>query len=187
MPTGAQRVAIAQRITELQQALWPGPEDATLMHLGDLIKEYAASRIDADTVAIKASAYLDAVGDLPAWAVREAIRRWRRGEVDADAQALEFAPRPAKLKAIAERIVMVAKGQANRLQRILDAEPHEDLTPAQMQANSQRTQALLADLTRSENRTPEAGTAHSDRLQALSQLREAEAKAKSQQTREDVA
>lgn len=189
MPTGPQRAAIAQRITELQQAVRPGPTEDTVTLIGELIQEFAPARLDPKTVSIKAEAYMDAVEDLPAWTLREAIYRWHRGQVTvSDPSVLEFAPKPFRLKAIADGILVVAKGQAIRLQRILDAEAEEELSDAELQANSARMSGLLAALNKAktENRTPEAGTAHTDRLQALSTLREAEAKARSSESEEGV-
>lgn len=146
MPTGPQRQAIAQRIAELQDAARPGPTKRTLAMLGELINEHAPSRLDEETVSIKAEAYLDALEDLPAWAVREAIRRWRRGEVNADAKDLDFAPKPPRLRRIAQAIAAVPVGQALRLQRILDAEPEKPLTDAQREENQARYGEVLKQL-----------------------------------------
>jgi len=114
--------------------------------LGELINEHAAARLDEETVSIKAEAYLDALEDLPAWAVREAIRRWRRGEVNADAKDLDFAPKPPRLRRIAQAIAAVPVGQALRLQRILDAEPEKSLTDAERDANQARYGEVLKQL-----------------------------------------
>lgn len=143
MPTGAQRAAIERRITELRRAERPGPESEILAHVGDLILEYATSRMDDRQVAAKAGAYLDALADVPAWAVREAIVRWRCGPDGVDPQALDFAPKPHRLKAMAERIALVARGQASRLQRILDAEAEDEITEAEREANQRSLNALL--------------------------------------------
>lgn len=145
MPTGPQRVAIERRISELRRADRPGPEAEILAHVGDLILEYATARMDDRQVAAKAGAYLDVLYDVPAWAVREAIIRWRRGPEGVDEQALDFAPRPHRLRAMAERIVMVARGQADRLQRILDAEPEDEPSEAQREANQRKLEKLLRD------------------------------------------
>ncbi|WP_147018395.1 hypothetical protein [Methylorubrum extorquens] len=144
MPTGPQRMAITRRIADLQAATEAGPVHETIAVLGDLIQEYAPSRLDDRTVSIKAEAYLDAVEDLPAWTVRAAVRRWRRGDVSADPATLDFAPKPARLRSIAERMVLVARGQAARLQRVLDAKPEEHVTDAQMAANSEKLSGLIA-------------------------------------------
>ncbi|KQO88915.1 hypothetical protein ASF33_20110 [Methylobacterium sp. Leaf92] len=171
MPNGAQRAAIALRITELQRAVQPGPVEETISYLGDLIQEYAPQRLDPRTVSIKAEAYLDAVEDLPAWTIRAAIRRWRRNEVDAPAAALEFAPKPGRLRDIARRIVLVAEGQAARLQRVLDAKPEEPITDAQMAANSEKLTGLIAKTADGPMIEPQ-GAVSAERLAALADLEE---------------
>lgn len=145
MPTGAQRRAIEQRVADLEAASRPGPVNRTLAILGELINEHAASRLDDETVSIKAEAYLDAVEDLPSWAVREAVRRWRRGEVSADPKDLDFAPKPARLRRIAQAIATVPVGQAQRLRRILDAEPEEPVSEAQAAENQRRYAEALKE------------------------------------------
>ena len=139
--------------------------------LGDLIQEYAPSRLDDRTVSIKAEAYLDAVEDLPAWTVRAAVRRWRRGEVSADPATLDFAPKPARLRGIAERMVLVARGQAARLQRVLDAKPEERITDAQMAANSEKLTGLIAKTADGPVIEPQ-GAISAERRAALADLEE---------------
>lgn len=171
MPTGPQRTAIARRIADLQAAIEAGPVEETIGVLGDLIQEYAPSRLDDRTVSIKAEAYLDAVEDLPAWTVRAAVRRWRRGEVSADPATLDFAPKPARLRAIAERMVLVARGQAARLQRVLDAKPEERITDAQMAANSEKLTGLIAKTADGPVIEPQ-GVISAERRAALADLEE---------------
>jgi len=171
MPTGPQRTAIARRIADLQAAIEPGPVEETIGVLGDLIQEYAPSRLDDRTVSIKAEAYLDAVEDLPAWTVRAAVRRWRRGEVSADPATLDFAPKPARLRGIAERMVLVARGQAARLQRVLDAKPEERITDAQMAANSEKLTGLIAKTADGPVIEPQ-GAISAERRAALADLEE---------------
>lgn len=132
MPTGPQRQAIAQRIAELHEAQRPGPMQQTVAIIAGLLDEHATGRTDSTQAGAKTDAYLDALEDLPAWAVREALRRWRRAEVEGvDARDFDFAPKPPRLRKIALGIVNMARGQALRLQRILDAEPIERLTEAE--------------------------------------------------------
>lgn len=145
MPTGAQRAAIAQRIEDLEQAARPGPTNRIIAILGELVAEYATARLDADTADIKIGAYRDAVEDLPAWAVREAIRRWRRGDVSGDTRDLDFAPKPARLRRLAEGIAATASGQAIRLRRILAAEAEEPVSEAQAAENQRRYAEALKE------------------------------------------
>jgi hypothetical protein len=181
MPTGPQRLAIQQRIEELHAAARPGPLPKTLQYVGQLVSEHAPSRLDEETASIKIDAYEDAVGDLPAWAVREAIRRWRRGEVSASADDLKFAPKPAQLRRIAQSVAAVATGQALRLQRILDAEPEEELSEAERAANQRRLAALIPDMRAGvEPERPSEAHVSAERLAVAEHLRALEEKRKSE-------
>ncbi|MDV2987033.1 UNVERIFIED_CONTAM: hypothetical protein Q9R58_22245 [Methylobacteriaceae bacterium AG10] len=171
MPTGPQRTAIARRIAELRDATEAGPVEETLGAIGDLIQEYAPSRLDERTAGIKVEAYMDAVEDLPAWTIRAAIRRWRRGEVSADPATLDFAPKPARLRSIAERMALVARGQAARLQRVLDAKPEVQITDAQMAENSEKLSGLIAKTAVGPVIEP-AGAISAERRAALADLEE---------------
>ena len=144
MPNGAQRQAIAERIEDLEQAARPGPTNRIIAILGELVAEHATARMDEDTADIKIGAYRDAVEDLPAWSVREAVRRWRRGDVaGTDPRDLDFAPKPARLRRLAEGIAATASGQAIRLRRILIAEPEEAASDAVMAKNQERFADVL--------------------------------------------
>ncbi|MCJ2086520.1 hypothetical protein MKK88_11030 [Methylobacterium sp. E-005] len=170
----------------MHAAAQPGPTEDTITLLGELIQEFAPARLDPKTVDIKAEAYMDAVEDLPAWTLREAIYRWHRGQVSvSDPSVLEFAPKPYRLKAIADGILVVAKGQAIRLQRILDAEPEEELSDAEREASSRKMDALLLTLSDRDD-DPSRGSAHADRLRAQSELRDREAAIKSKSTEESA-
>lgn len=181
MPTGAQRLAIQQRIDELHGALRPGPLAKTLQYVGLVVSEHAPARLDEETAAAKIDAYEDAVGDLPAWAVREAIRRWRRGEVSASPEDLKFAPKPPTLRRIAETVVMVAKGQALRLERILEAEPDEELSDAEREANQRRLAAAIPEMrAAAEPERPSETFVTPERLAVAEQLRALEEKRKAE-------
>lgn len=131
MPTGPQRAAIAQRIEELHAASMPGPLSSTLAIIGSIVSRNSAARQDEDLASIEIEAYRDALDDLPAWTVREALRRWRRGEVVGNKRDLEFAPKEHRLREIALMVEASVRGQIVRLQRILEAEPDDSLTAAQ--------------------------------------------------------
>lgn len=131
MPTGPQRAAIARRIDELHAASMPGPLASTLAVIGSIVSRNPAARQDEDLASIEIEAYRDALEELPAWTVREALRRWRRGEVGGNKRDLDFAPKEHRLREIALTVEASVRGQIIRLQRILDAEPDDSLTAAQ--------------------------------------------------------
>ncbi|KQP61076.1 hypothetical protein ASF39_15505 [Methylobacterium sp. Leaf108] len=144
MPTGPQRAAIARRIEDLHAASMPGPIASTLAVIGAIVNRNAAARQDADLADIEIEAYRDALDDLPAWAVREALRRWRRGEVGGDRRNLDFAPKEHRLRSIALSIEAVVRGQIVRLQRLLEAEEEpERPTEAEREATLKEVQARM--------------------------------------------
>ncbi|WP_336488314.1 hypothetical protein [Methylobacterium nigriterrae] len=138
--------------------------------LGEIVNEHAPARLDDDTADIKIGAYLDAVDDLPAWAIREAMRRWRRGEVSGDARDLDFAPKPPRLRRLAQSIAATASGQAIRLQRILDAQPEDEMPEEARAENQKRLVAVLKDI--GEPAIEPAGSAAAERAQARRELNE---------------
>src|SRR3712207_6799885 len=87
---------------------------------------------------------MDALGDLPVWAVREAVRLWRRGLCVP--HNYDFAPSEAMLRSVAERVVALARGQCAALQRLLAAQPVEELDEATRAENRVRLVKLLDDL-----------------------------------------
>jgi len=106
----------------------PGPLASTLAVIGTIVNRNSAARQDADLADIEIDAYRDALDDLPAWTVREALRRWRRGEVGGNRRDLDFAPKEHRLREIALSVEASVRGQIIRLQRVLDAVP--DLSPS---------------------------------------------------------
>ncbi|MCC8956147.1 hypothetical protein H8B02_22760 [Bradyrhizobium sp. Pear77] len=69
--------------------------------------------------------YLDAIEDLPAWAVREAIRRWNRAEssrLDGKPHNYDFRPSPPTLRRLALHAITPLRGRMLELQKLLNAE-----------------------------------------------------------------
>jgi hypothetical protein len=158
IPNGPQRVAITRRITELQDASRPGPERDMLEILGKLVLRYSTARTDAQTAEVTIEGYLDALEDLPAWAVREAIRRWRRGDVPATPDERRFAPSEARLRSVALSLQQVVLGQAARMQRVLDAEPERPLTDADRAENERHLARMSADIQAAASMAPSPTT-----------------------------
>jgi hypothetical protein len=69
--------------------------------------------------------YLDALEDLPAWSVREAMRKWNRGEssqLDRKPHDFNWKPTPPTLRRLAQHELVGIKARMLKLQRIIDAE-----------------------------------------------------------------
>ncbi len=70
--------------------------------------------------------YLDAIEDIPAWAVREAIRKWNRAEsprLDGKPHAYDFRPSPPTLRRLAQIELASVRGRMIELQKLCEAEP----------------------------------------------------------------
>jgi hypothetical protein len=81
-----------------------------------------ADKSEESTVA-KVSAYLDdALDDVPAWAVENAVRRWHRAECGG-LHNYAFAPAPGVLRGIALQELERAKAVLRRLELVLSAAP----------------------------------------------------------------
>lgn len=69
--------------------------------------------------------YLDAIEDLPAWSVREAIRKWNQAEsprLDGKPHSYDFRPSPPTLRRLAQLELASVRGRMIELQKICDAE-----------------------------------------------------------------
>lgn len=78
--------------------------------------------------------YLDAIEDLPAWCVREALRKWNRGEsVELDKKPHDFTwrPEPATLARLARIERGGVQGRIHILTRLLGAEGEPEYTGEQ--------------------------------------------------------
>jgi hypothetical protein len=70
--------------------------------------------------------YLDAIEDLPAWSVREAIRKWNRAEsprLDGKPHSYDFRPSPPTLRRLAQLELACVRRRMIELQKLCDAQP----------------------------------------------------------------
>jgi hypothetical protein len=145
MPTGPQRAAIDARIAQLDRMAVPGPQDRALAAITKLVMFYATSGLSEDQAAIRGAVFLEALDDMPAWAIEEAVRRWFKGK--AGEQRYDFAPSPAALRAITEDIAKIAAGQRVVMRRILAAEPLAPPVSDDVKAkHAAEAQALIAQI-----------------------------------------
>lgn len=66
-------------------------------------------------------AFADALDDVPAWAVIEAMRRWHRNECGDKADS-RFLPKPGQFRSIAVNIASTANYRADIIMKLLDRE-----------------------------------------------------------------
>lgn len=145
MLTGAMRAALSRRVAELEGALVAGPPEQILERVAFLLNRYLAGKTD-DDLAVRAETYLEALDDLPAWIIREAIRRWFKGECGGEKRDYDFPPSEARLRDVAKRVLSVAQGQVIVFRRLLAAEPDPEISEADRARQAAEFQALAADL-----------------------------------------
>lgn len=91
---------------EMESALaFSGPDQdrARAVLLTRMLMAYPSAAASEQMMDARGSAYRDALDDVPAWAIAEAIRRWNRGECGQ--MNYNFAPAPAVLRDAALNIL----------------------------------------------------------------------------------
>jgi hypothetical protein len=109
-------------------------EKARAVVLMKMLMGLAGPLLTERSAEAKAEAYHDAVGDLPPWAIHEAIRRWHRGECGEHNYA--FPPAPATLRQITEEILApyrAAYEKAEAVANVLSIDRAMDPTPLEAQ------------------------------------------------------
>jgi hypothetical protein len=103
--TADERKRIAAKVAELKAlAGFPGEHRAEKGAIvARLLMAYPlGGAATEESGAARAGAYLDALDDVPSWAIGEATRRWNRGEAG-EGMNYSFAPAPAILRKLALR------------------------------------------------------------------------------------
>jgi len=95
----------------------------TTIIAGLLIK--SGRRLDKAASDVMTEDYFDALEDMPAWTVREALRKWNRAESaqfdPKQPHDFKWAPQPPVLRKLAEYELLRVTGRIRQLQRLCDA------------------------------------------------------------------
>lgn len=94
--------------------------------------------------------YLDAIEDLPAWSVREAIRKWNRAEsprLDREPHNFVFRPAPPTLRRLAQHELAPIRARILSLDKLMNAVPLIEYSDEHRQEMLTRLQALLRTTT----------------------------------------
>lgn len=183
-PSAEERQALVERRHHLDERLAPCDSATVLRSVGLLRSVMAVPNVDEETRKLQKAAFLMTLTKYPAWAVEAACAQF----LAADQGEGIHAPKPGEIAAVCRRLIAEAQYERAKINAVLDAEIYVPPTDAERAEVSRRFAEIVAELSEASagNRTSEAGSAHAVRLQALSTLREAEAKAKSSQIGEDV-
>lgn len=174
------------RRQHLDERLQPCGSATVLRSVGLLRSVMAVPNVDDATRELQKAAFLMTLTKYPGWAVEAACAQFLEA---AEGEGVH-APKPGEIAAVCRRLIAEAQYERAKINAVLDAEIYVPPTDAERAEVSRRFAEIVAELSGAavENRTPEAGTAHADRLRAQSDLSEAKARAEAQsQTREDVA
>ncbi|KWV45897.1 hypothetical protein AS156_23070 [Bradyrhizobium macuxiense] len=123
-------IAELDRFTRLDQPV--EYRGATLRNDAALVAMIAAlllkggRKLDKEASDAATEDYLDALEDLPAWSVREAIRGWNRGEsvpLDGKKHDFNWRPEPPTLRRLAAHELAGVKGRIVSLRKLLAAVP----------------------------------------------------------------
>jgi hypothetical protein len=117
--TDRDRSSLCQHAGELEATLRPGPPEAVLSAVAELLLCFPQQGAGDRVAEVRARAYLRALDDVPAWCVREAADRWLRGE--AGERNYSFAPSTAELRKVALEIMLSVKGMARAYRRLAEA------------------------------------------------------------------
>ena len=101
--TADERKRIAAKLAELRDAAAPGGERGEKGAIvARMLMAYPMGNASEESGAARGAAYLDALDDLPAWAIADAVKRWNRGEAG-EGMNYNFAPAPAILRKLATK------------------------------------------------------------------------------------
>lgn len=114
---------IEKRIEDIKSSVKPGATDARgrAQTVAMLFATLANDRLPENLAEARATAFLDAITDEPAWAVEAAARMWIRGEGLDTGENAAFVPKPAQLLRLCAKAKAKAWKQASDLQSLLGA------------------------------------------------------------------
>ena len=101
-------------------------DQAINVMIAKLLIKPKGSKLDETSSAALTEDYLDALEDLPAWSVRNALRKWIRGEsatFDGKQHDFEWRPAPATLRRLAQMELAPFKAEMVQLEKLLIAVP----------------------------------------------------------------
>lgn len=146
-PTAEQREVLKIRGREIADGLKPadGNQARTVISalVNRLLVTYPQSeRVSEQDARAAIAGYVDALADLPLWAVNAACQGWIRGEADGDNR---FRPSAAELRTLAQRKLMPFRQEVEQIRRILTAQVYRDPTQEERDRVTARFQQILSE------------------------------------------
>lgn len=131
VPTPAQAMALRDHANEMRRRLTETPsqnedcEKATVVLLTKMFLALPRAKTNDTEIEAKAEAYLDALDDVPSWAVQAAIRGWHRKSYG-DGHDYRWAPVPSELRECAEIEAWKVAKRMQECERVLAAVPLDE-------------------------------------------------------------
>jgi hypothetical protein len=116
--------------------------------IAKLLIKPKGSKLDEISSDALAEDYLDALEDLPAWSVRNALRKWNRREsekLDGKPHDFEWRPAPGTLRGLAQMELAPFKAEIVQLEKLLIAVPRLEFSDE----HRAKMFSLLAELAKS--------------------------------------
>lgn len=133
---GEQKAGARKHLIEAEAELVPAIRDSAdgtreaLAALTNLFTVYPQMTGERDDVRQRGKIVLQVLGDLPAWAICEAVSRWLKGEAG-PGNNYSFAPAPAVLRAVALGLLEPARNDATKIRTLLAAADNEPAQPVE--------------------------------------------------------
>lgn len=115
----AEAEAIRANLARALDAGGQAQTEARAVVLAKMILRAGGAALTDQIAEARAEGYHDSVGDKPAWAVAEAVRRWNRGACGD--QNYSFVPSPAVLLEVVEGILAPYRARLLRVETVLRA------------------------------------------------------------------
>ena len=141
--TAEERAKAEQRLELVTRSLDHRDPRSLERSVVGMLLSFPSGRATGEEARAVAAAYVNALSDLPPWAVNEAARRWTRGQAGAGNPA--FPPSSAELYDVASRIVSEFRFEAASLERMLAGAPETQPVP---KMSRERIAAIAEDTKR---------------------------------------
>lgn len=142
-----ERFTRLDQLITIRETTMPNDTAIGVMIAGLLIKG-GGQKLDKASADALTEDYLDALEDVPAWSVREALRKWNRGEsppLDGKRHDFTWKPMPPTLRRLALLEVANVKGRIIGLQKLCEAVPLIEYSDEHRENMLKRLQVVIRE------------------------------------------
>ena len=118
--------------------------------IAHLLMKGGGQKLDKEAAEALTEDYLDAMEGLPAWPVREALRKWNRGEsvkLDGKPHDFNWRPTPPTLRRLAQYEMTPIKARKLQLEKLLQAVPLREFSEGHCASMRERLSRLIHEIT----------------------------------------